>query len=151
MEEKINKGVSKKNTVIYVTVDTKKINENNVNQHVVFSDDRNDPPQVPGKPEDYISTINPGMKVYWRGLAKDPDSGDNVEITEVNVKKGQKNWKLLDKVEPEQGNKGARVGRIKGKYIDGQEPYYVKFRIEGQKSEFEVDPKLQMELRSHEE
>ncbi|WP_029036902.1 hypothetical protein [Salinimicrobium xinjiangense] len=139
-----NNGGQPKNTVIYVTVDTRKINEGNIDQHVVFSDDRDDPPQKPGNPKDYVSTINKGMKVYWRGVAKDADSGDTIEITGVDVKDAKGSWTLLDGVESEQGNKGVKVGRVKGLYIEGQEPYSVRFRIEGRKSEFEVDPKLEM-------
>lgn len=146
MENNENReGRPDKNTVIYVTVDTKKINERNIDQHVVFSDDRDDPPQVPGKPQDYVSTINPGMKVYWRGEVKDRDSGDKIEITEVVSKEGNDKWKLLDKVEPEQGNKGVRVGKVKSNFIDGEESYSVKFRINGGSgNEYMVDPKLRM-------
>jgi hypothetical protein len=142
-EKKGGNGV--KNTTIYVTVDTENINEGNIDQNVEFSDDRNDPPQIPGNPKDYVSTISRGMKVYWRGEAKDPDSGDIIEITGVNVKEKNGSWKLLDGVDSEPGNKGVKVGRVKGQYIKEEEPYSVRFRIEGRKSEFEVDPKLVME------
>ena len=54
------KGRSPKNTWIYLTVDTKNINEGNIDEKVDFSDDRDDPPQKPGKPMDYVSTISPG-------------------------------------------------------------------------------------------
>lgn len=147
MTENENKGGRPvKDTVIYVTVDTKNISEGDVDQHVEFSDDRNDPEQEPGKPQDYVSTINPGKKVYWRGVAKDPKSGDTIEITEVETKNTDGEWKLLVSVGPEQGNSKAREGRIKGKFIKGQESYSVKFRInEGSGNEYMVDPKLQME------
>ncbi len=143
------RGKSPKNTWIYLTVDTKNINEGNIDEKVVFSDDRDDPPQEPGKPMDYVSTISPGMKVYWKGQPKDEGSGDVIEITGVTAKDGKDKWKLLDSVGPEKGNKGVRVGKVKEKHIDGQEPYSVRFRIEGRKSEFEVDPKIQMELKSN--
>lgn len=150
-ENETRGGKSPKNTWIYVTVDTKTINDRNIDEKVVFSDDRDDPPQKPGKPQDYVSTISPGMKVYWKGMAKDPESGDTVEITEVNVKDSKNKWKLLDNVESEPGNKGVKVGKVKSQDIKGEEPYYVRFKIEGRKHTFEVDPKLQMELKTHSE
>lgn len=151
MENENKGGKSPKDTWIYLTVDTKNINERNIDEMVVFSDDRDDPPQEPGNPKDYVSTISPGMKVYWQGLVRDSESEDIIEITEVNVKDGKDQWKLLESVGPEKGNKGVRVGKVKGKQIDGQESYYVRFRIEGRKSEFEVDPKIRMELKKNSE
>ncbi|NJW52496.1 hypothetical protein [Salinimicrobium oceani] len=138
-------GGSERNTVIYVTVDTKKINDHNIDQHVVFSDNREDPPQAPGRPQDYVSTIDKGMKVYWRGVVKDADSEDTIEITDVVAKDNRGKWKLLDKVESEQGNKGVKVGKVKNEMIRGEEPYSVKFRINGSSGkEYLVDPKLKM-------
>lgn len=145
MEESEAKGGgSKKNTIISVTVDTQQINEKNIDKHVVFSDDRGGPPQEPGNPKDYVSIINPGMKVYWKGVAKDPQIGDSIEITDIKLKDSKGSWKLLDNVSSEQGNPGVKVGKIKNENIDGKESYSVSFRIKGRKSEFEVDPKLQM-------
>ena len=147
MKENEDRGGRKdKDTIICVTVDSKKINENNIDQHVIFSDDRDeDPPQQPGNPKDYVSTISKGMKVYWRAALKDPDSGDDIEITEVISKEGKEKWKLLDSVKPEQGNKKAWVGKVKGKNISDMEAYSVKFRINGGSGkEYIVDPKLQM-------
>lgn len=147
MEEKESKGgKSQKDTVINVTVDTKNIRESDIDQYVIFSDDRDeDPPQEPGKPQDYVSTISPGMKVYWKGEAKDQTSGDIIEITDVITKNGNGEWKMLMSVGPEQGKKGVRVGKVKGKKITGQESYSVKFRInEESGKEYTVDPKLQM-------
>lgn len=145
MEESEAKGGgSKKNTIIKVTVDTQQINEENIDECVVFSDDRGGPPQEPGNPKDYISFINPGMKVYWRGIAKDLKSGDSIEITDIKLKDSKGSWKLLDNVTSEEGNNGVKVGKIKDERIEDPEAYSVTFRIKGRKSEFEVDPKLQM-------
>lgn len=136
-----------KDTRIYVTVDISKINEGNINQHVDFSDDRDDPPQVPGKPQDYVSTISKGMKVYWEGKAKDSGSGDTIQITAVKSKDGGDQWRLLDNVKSESGNTGIKVGKVKDREITDPEPYYVTFTINEASKEYTVDPKLQMEYQ----
>lgn len=136
-------GGPQKDTRITMTVDTKKINDGNVAENVFFSDDRDDPPQKPGKPEEYVSTVNKGKNVSWVPKAKDDRGGDTVEIVEINVKEGKGNWKLLED-KPHRGNSGETVAKVRGQSIDGEDAYYVKFRIKGREHDFIVDPKLKM-------
>lgn len=128
------------NTQITITVDTEKINSNNKKQCVVFSDDRDDPPQAPGKPEDYVSSVSKNMKVTWVG--KSENGQDTVEIHEVSRKSKDGGSKILEKSK-NTSNNGTVEAKVKDEDVSGYELYDVKFRINGEK-EFTIDPKLMM-------
>lgn len=130
----------KKDTLITLTVDTGKINNNNINSCVVFSDDRKeDKPQEPGNPKDYVSTVNRNKKVTWQGKAK--EGSDTVKILEVYRKKEDGGAEIVEKFNSK--NDGTVEGKIKDKKVDGLENYEVKFSINGG-DPYPVDPKLAM-------
>lgn len=130
----------KKDTVITVTVDTEKINQNNINQCVVFSDNREDPPQEPGDPENYVSTVDKNMNVIWEGVSE--NGTDSVEITNVDLKeKGDP--KILKDSQISSTN-GVIEAKVKDKYVSGEEAYNLTFTINKGSDSFPVDPKLKM-------
>ena len=57
-------------TNITVKVDTANINEINKKLMVEFSDDRNDPIAVIGRPEDFESVVDKNQKITWTAVAK---------------------------------------------------------------------------------
>lgn len=128
------------NTTITITVDTEKINSNNKNQCVVFTDDRDDPPQEPGKPEDYVSSVSKNMKVTWVG--KSENGTDTVEIHEVSRKSKDGGSKILENSKNTSHN-GTVEAKVKDEDVPGYEFYDVKFKINGD-NEFTIDPKLLM-------
>lgn len=142
---KDKRGNSEKNTIIFVNVDTRNIQQGEIDKYVFFSDDNDDTLQASASLKDYVTLIERGMKVYWKGVAQEADSEDIVEITAVESKEGKKDWKLLENVASERGNNGVKVGKVRGKLIREQEAYSIKFRINGGSgNEYLVDPKLQM-------
>lgn len=129
----------KKDTVITVTVDTENINENNINDCVVFSDNRDDPPQAQGDPENYVSTVDKNMKAIWEGVSE--NGQDSVEITNVDLK-GDGDSKIL-KDSNNSSTNGVVEAKIKDKYTSEEESYTLTFTINGDTS-YPVDPKLKM-------
>lgn len=130
-----------KNTEITMIVDTKNIQSNSVGNHVKFKDNRNNPD--PSDPENFTSHINERFEVVWHGEPED-GSEDKIDITEIGQKSVNGGADLL-KDRPHAGKtNGAFVAKVKDQYIEGQENYYVKFKINNSGPTYEVDPKLEM-------
>lgn len=133
-----------RDTNVLLTIDTKTINENNVDTKVVFSDDRSDPATNPGNPETFTSIVDKNMKVYWSGVAKDEDSFETIDIIAI-YRKPEGGAEILESTFKDPNRDGIVIGKIKNKKVDGLEYYTVVFRINGDTPRtFVVDPKLQM-------
>ncbi|MFD0976864.1 hypothetical protein [Salinimicrobium gaetbulicola] len=130
----------KKDTVITVTVDTEKINLSNINQCVVFTDNRDDPSQQPGDPENYVSTVDKNMKAIWEGVSE--NGTDSVQITNIDLK-GNDDPKILKDSHISSTN-GIVEAKIKDKYESGEEAYKLTFTINNSNTSYPVDPKLRM-------
>lgn len=125
-------------TNIRMTVRTEGLTQRNVNTHVIFSDNRNDPEQPEGRPQDYVSTVDRNGKVLWESSAE--NGKDTVEILEVARKRDGGAYLMKEKrVTPQ---KGKLMAHIKDERIEGEESYEVRFKVQG--NEFVVDPKLKM-------
>ncbi len=133
-----------KDTHILLTVDTKTINENNINSKVVFSDDRSDPTTNPGNPETFTSIVDKNMKVYWSAVPKDANSTDTVDVLSI-YRKPEGGAEILEATFKDPNKDGIIIGKIKNKKVNGLELYSVLIRINGDTIKtFLVDPKLQM-------
>lgn len=134
-----------KETTIYVRVNTRQINDNNLKNSVKFSDDRTNTQPWEGEPKDFISEVSKGGQVIWEGLAQDNSTGDTVEITEIISKDTPAKGKILAGTEDVPGRRDKKLGRIKNETSNEEEPYSVKFRINGGTGkEYVIDPKLRM-------
>lgn len=128
-------------TKITMEVDTKKINENNVDQHVKFKDNRkNKKPK--GDPENFTSEINQGKHVFWYG---EPVNGetDTIQILSVSRKKEDEPEFLESNGKGPVAN-GVYRAKVKDEYIKGEESYYLRFTINHADTIYQVDPKLAM-------
>ncbi len=139
-----NHDMEAKDTKIYMIVDTEKIQPGKADEYVEFKDNRANP--APKKdPENFTSQINAGKKVFWFGSPKDV-SKDTIEITEIAKKKKDEPI-FLKEIGNDPDHRGAFMANVIDDYHKGLESYLIKFRIKGHKSEYEVDPKLEMIIR----
>lgn len=133
-----------KDTNVLLTIDTKTINENNVDSKVVFSDDRSDPATNPGNPESFTSIVDKNMKVYWSGVPQDSDSNETIDIIAI-YRKPEGGAEILESTFRDPNRDGIVIGKVKNRNVSGLEYYSVVFRINGETPRtFVVDPKLQM-------
>ena len=140
-----NEQTQSKDTHILLTIDTRTINQNNINTKVVFSDDRSDPSQNPGDPESFTSRVDKNMKVYWSGVAKDTSSRDEVNILGV-YRKPDGGAEILESLGKDPNKDGVIVGKVKNKNVTGFEYYSVEFEINKDTLQvYLVDPKLTMQ------
>ena len=132
------------NTEITMIVNTEGINPNNVDSHVEFKDNRKN--QTPSKdPENFTSLINQKFDVFWIAVAQD-GSGDTIQITQIGQKPVKGGADLLKESPHPNGENGEFKAKVKDHYIEGQESYYIKFKINNSGPEYEVDPKLEMPI-----
>lgn len=132
---------NKKDTLITVTVDTENINNGNIDECVTFSDDRNDTPQKPGKPGDYVSTVDKDKNVTWVGVSV--NGTDTVSISTVNRKKSGGGAEIMKHADNSSKGDGKVEAKIKDKHVTGEELYDLTFQINGDVT-YPVDPKLKM-------
>jgi len=133
-----------KDTHILLTVDTKTINENNINSKVVFSDDRSDPTSNPGNPKTFTSRVDKNMKVYWSAVPKDLNSTETVDVLAI-YRKPESSAEILESTFKDPNKDGIIIGKIKNKNVSGLELYSVLIRINGDTIKtYLVDPKLEM-------
>ncbi|OMP29845.1 MULTISPECIES: hypothetical protein [Mangrovimonas] len=142
----MNSDNDKKDTKVYLTVDTSKINLGNVNFTAIFSDNRDDVSYPAGVPSKFISKVDKNKSVTWEGLPKYPDSGDTVQIILVARKPGDSGGaKILKKSIIEVDSLGNVSGKIHDSDIEGEENYYVVFTVNNDTSNpYVLDPKLKM-------
>jgi len=134
----------KKDTNVLVTVNTKEIDKSNIESTVVLSDDRSEPSENSGKPSSFVSVVEKNQKIYWRGAAKDPNSGDVVEILKI-YRKTDGGSEILDKTFKDPNKRGVVVGKIKNKKIAGLEYYNIRIIINQDSTRiYDIDPKLRM-------
>lgn len=130
-----------KQLTISMKVDTKNLNQNNVEKHVRFSDDVE--PAGNGSPKDFTSKVVKNQKILWKGQVLEPDGKDErVEILEVKRKSKDGGAELLDHTKP--NSNGTVEGKIKDKDMTGVEKYDVQFKVNG--TVYVVDPKLEMQI-----
>lgn len=128
------------NTKIYMIVDTKEIKPGKVDKYVKFKDDRKN--KIPkGDPANFTSEIDAGKMVFWFG-EPESQSADTIEITDIKRKDGAP--ELVKDIGRDPSHSGAFKARVIDEYTQGREDYSITFRIKGHKSEYEVDPKLEM-------
>jgi hypothetical protein len=133
-----------KDTKILLTVDTKTINQNNIDSKVVFSDDRSDPNTNPGNPKTFTSRVDKNMKVYWSAVPKDVNSTETVDVMAI-YRKPEGGAEILENTFKDPNKDGIIIGKIKNKNVSGLEFYSVLIRINGDTIKtFLVDPKLEM-------
>ena len=136
--------VKKKDTHVHLTIDTRSINENNKNSMVIFSDDRSNPSENPGDPEQYVSLVDKNMKIYWSGQPADASSDKTIDILEV-YRKPEGGAEILEKTFRDPNKDGIVIGKVKNKNVTGFENYNIVFRINGDTIQtFTIDPKLKM-------
>ena len=136
--------VKKKDTHVLLTIDTRSINENNKNSMVIFSDDRSNPSENPGDPEQYVSLVDKNMKIYWSGQPADANSDKTIDILEV-YRKPEGGAEILEKTFRDPNKDGIVIGKVKNKNVTGFENYNIVFRINGDTIQtFTIDPKLKM-------
>ncbi len=127
-------------TDITLKVDTKNINEHNVDGHVTLTDNRTN--KDPSKdPKNFTSQISKGKHVSWSGEAG-AESEDTIQIIGITRK---------EKHEPEflqsrgKGPNGSFKATVKDEYIEGEESYFIEFTINHKDHPvYRVDPKLAM-------
>ena len=136
------------NTIITLTVTTEGITTvpTNINNHVVFTDNQSDLAENPGHPDTYVSTVNKGQPCEWQGVAA--NGTDKINIISV-VKKNPSGKDILNTPIPpglENPKGGGKIltARVRGNYIDGDEPYTVSFTINDDPTVYPVDPKITM-------
>lgn len=132
-------------THVLLAVDTENINEDNVNSHVWFIDDRMACCGDPTDPENYVSLVDQGMKIYWRGRPLDENSDATIDIVEF-YRKPDGGPEILSGTYSDPNNEGVLVGQVRDEQVSGYELYSLEFTItEGdQVRTFNVDPKLNM-------
>ncbi len=130
-----------KDTEITMIVDTKKINEHNVDQHVKFKDNRKNK-NPSGDPANFTSEVNKGKHVFWYGEPED-EINDSIQITSITKKK-QNDPEFLETKGKDPGHNGGYRARVKDEYIEGEESYFLEFTINNSGTVYQVDPKMVM-------
>lgn len=128
-------------TKITMQVDTKNLNEHNVDSHVTLKDNWTNP--NPSKdPKNFTSKISRGKQVTWSGNAG-AGSEDTIQITGITNKEKQGPEFLQSRGK---GSNGSYTATVKDEYIKGEESYYIEFTLNNkQHPVYRVDPKLAME------
>lgn len=132
------------NTTVTLTVETNGITQGNKNDHVTFTDDQGDPGENKGHPDLYVSTVNKGARITFKGVPK--SGSDTINITSVVKKPTSTNDILVQPIagatnNPNGGDELTAV--VAGRQITGNEYYTVSFNINGG-PEFPIDPQLKM-------
>ncbi|TPV33429.1 hypothetical protein FJ651_10100 [Paucihalobacter ruber] len=137
------------NTIITLTVTTEGLttDPDNINNHVVFSDNQSDPLENPGHPETYVSTVNKGATCEWQGVAA--NGRDIINILSV-VKKNPDGIDILNTpippgIQDPKGGGKKLTATVRGNAINGDEPYTVNFSINDSPIIYPVDPKIRMQ------
>ena len=138
----------KKNTYIYVVVDTVNINKENRNKMVDFSDNRGDS-YSGNDPSKFVSKVNADKNIIWCGIVKEAAGNPThrVAIKKIARKVNTTGPIILHKnIYYEQGDCGVAVGKVKSKKVSGEEDYYIIIEVSkgSSKIEHEIDPKMRM-------
>ncbi len=130
------------NTDITMEVDTKNLNEHNVDSHVSLRDNRsNKNPST--DPKNFTSQISRGKQVSWSGNSG-TGSDDTIQITGI-AKKEKNEPEFLETLGKGPNPNGSYKATVKDQYIEGEESYYIEFTINNNKHPvYRVDPKLAM-------
>ena len=136
-------------TYVFVTVDTVNINQGNKDTMVEFSDNRGDPPSYfKDNPSKFVSKVDKGKKIIWRGNVKDPDDHVDhvVAITQISMKDINGNYQILKKpIYTDKKKKGIVVGKVKKSDVNTGEVelYNITFQVNG-KDSYTIDPQMRM-------
>jgi len=147
-------GNDVKDTSITLTIATALINGGNVDQNVIFSDDRGDGSSSSGNSKNYTSKVNKGKKVTWTA-AVNTDSGKSNpgdSVTVVAVLKKPNNLGGDDILEKDSYYQDGNLieGKVKsGANGDATENYLVVFAVTNGSNQittsYIIDPKLQIQ------
>ena len=134
----------KKNTNVYLAVDTANITQPTKDNNVVFSDDRGDPGEISGHPSTYVSSVDKSKNIIWSGTAD--NKTDVINITKVAKKPVGGGSDILKKASYTADNGSRTVtGKVKDKDVTGDECYNITFNINGDANKtFTIDPRLKM-------
>lgn len=127
-------------TDITMKVDTKNLNEHNVDSHVTLHDNRTN--KNPSKdPKNFTSKISRGKQVSWSGNAG-AGSEDTIQITGITRKETNEPEFLRSRGK---GTNGSYKATVIDDYIEGEESYFIEFTVNNnQNPVYRVDPKLAM-------
>lgn len=138
----------KKNTYIYVVVDTDSINEENKNEKVDFSD--NFGGSYSGKhPSKFISLVNENKNIIWCGIVKEAAKNPThrVAVKKILRKPGTTGPEILHNPPfLEENESGVVIGKAKKSKVSGDEDYNIILEVSkgGNKVEYHIDPKMRM-------
>ncbi|MFD1314761.1 hypothetical protein [Namhaeicola litoreus] len=142
-----------KDTNIILSISTALINGSNVDQCVIFSDDRGDGSSSSGNSKNYISKVNKGKKVNWTASVN-PNSGQSNPgdtVTVVAVLKKPDNLGGDDILEKDcyYQNGNLVEGKVKSNAeLDATENYLVVFAVTtastAQTTSYIIDPRIKI-------
>ncbi|GEM_PF-1807534 len=141
------------NTNIILSVSSALINGSNVDQNVIFSDDRGDGGSSGGNSKNYISKVNKGKKVTWTAVVNSnpgkSNPGDSVTVVAVLKKPNRLGGDDILEKDCYYQSGNLVEGKVKGDPNEGEtENYLVVFSVtsNGQSSTtYIIDPKLQVQ------
>jgi hypothetical protein len=141
------------NTNIILSVSSALINGSNVDQNVIFSDDRGDGGSSGGNSKNYISKVNKGKKVTWTAVVNSnpgkSNPGDSVTVVAVLKKPNSLGGDDILEKDCYYQSGNLVEGKVKGDPNEGEtENYLVVFSVtsNGQSSTtYIIDPKLQVQ------
>lgn len=141
------------NTNIILSVSSALINGSNVDQNVIFSDDRGDGGSSGGNSKNYISKVNKGKKVTWTAVINSnpgkSNPGDSVTVVAALKKPNSLGGDDILEKDCYYQNGNLVEGKVKGNPNEGEtENYLVVFSVTstGQSSTtYIIDPKLQVQ------
>ncbi|PTX41478.1 hypothetical protein C8P64_3278 [Christiangramia gaetbulicola] len=132
-------------TYVTVTVDTRNITADNLNETVFFTDNRSSTASNSAVPENHIALVNPNRRIFWSGTTLESDTGETIIITEV-YRKEEGGEMILTRTYTEPDLEGFLIGDVRSDYIEGFEFYNLVFTIYGETERtFTIDPKIKMQ------
>lgn len=141
------------NTNIILSVSSALINGSNVDQNVIFSDDRGDGGSSGGNSKNYISKVNKGKKVTWTAVINSnpgkSNPGDSVTVVAALKKPNSLGGDDILEKDCYYQNGNLVEGKVKANPNEGEtENYLIVFSVTstGQSSTtYIIDPKLQVQ------
>ena len=136
----------KRNTYVYVVVDTQNIKEGDIDANVDLSDNWGGVYGTRGDPATFVSKVGEGRNITWCGIVKDAkqNPGHTVVIKEITIKEDNGGADILkSKKNKEKDNSGVVIGKAKSSRVVGDENYYIIIEVNG-KDKYTIDPKMKM-------
>jgi len=139
-------NVKKRNTYVYVVVDTKNIKVGDIDANVDLSDNWGGSYTIPNDPESFSSKIGMGKNITWCAIVKDAKKNpkDTVTINKISRKSDNGGAKILKQIsDPTLDQSGVVIGKAKNSKVVGEENYYIIIEVNG-KDKYTIDPKMRM-------